>query len=174
MLLTIQRLAEKDALPVYAFLDKLFKEDPESGTGAGLSLDTLSTQARENVRTWTATSEGKVVGILGPEARGVRFMPDGKERTYHYFNLLAVDYTLYSKSVKDAIQVARELTLTAADDIRDAVALLDDICVVGPTNSRGASWCRLLGFKEIQDKDRSEFWLDTNLIWERCKATEAL
>jgi len=172
MNLTIQRLAEKDAIPVSAFLDKLYKEDVESGGTQAPTSDVLTSQARDNVRTWVAISDGKVVGVLGPEARGVRTTEDRKERTFHNFRLLAVDYGIYSTSVKDAIQIARELTLFAADEIRDEGALLDDIRIEGPTNSRGASWARLLGCKETAYKGYSEFWLETSLIWERCKATE--
>lgn len=172
--MTIRRLRETDAQRVRDFLANLFQQDLETGGIDAPLVDFLIAQIRGGLATWVCIEGGKLLGILGPAMAGSRAMPEGNMKTFVHFNRLAVDHTLYKTSKSEAIRVARELTVAAADDIQASGKLPDGILVTGPTASRGASWCRLLGFEEQMHGDESRFWLPFNLIWERCKATEAL
>ena len=174
MALTIKRLHEADAGVAHAFLSKLFKEDPETGGEGAPTADFLAAQVNDGLASWLAFDGSKLLGVLGPRQGGIRVMPDGGKRTFHHYNRLAVDYGLYKESRGSALDIALKLTVAAADDAKKAGELPDDIRAVGPTNSRGSSFCRLLGFEEIRRGRESEFWLETELIWERCKAAEAL
>lgn len=170
--MTIARMTEADAQGVHDFLANLFQQDVETGGVGAPSVDLLAAQVKDGVPTWVAIEAGKIVGVLGPEMRGVRRMPDGILRTFSFFNRLAVDYTLYKTSRREAIRVARELTVAAANDLQANPP--DDIRVQGPTGSRGASWCRLLKFAETVQGGSSEFWLEFKDIWDRCKGTETI
>lgn len=169
----IRRLEEADVRELCSFLSKLSQEDPDSGMVGAPSEDLLASQIGMGLKSWVAFEGKKLLAVLGPEMRGVREV-GGEVRTFSLYNRLAVDHALYSLSPLDTLAIARDLTLAAADDTQAAGNPPDDIYVIGPTNSRGASWCRLLGMKETAKGKTSEFWLEFKLIWERCKATEAL
>jgi len=170
--MNITRMAEADTQGVRDFLANLFQQDIETGGVNAPSVDLLTAQVKDGVLSWVAVEAGKIIGVLGPEMRGTRIMPDGTTRTFSFFNRLAVDHTLYKANRRKAIRVARELTVAAANDLQADPP--DDIRVQGPINSRGSSWCRLLKFDETSRGGSSEFWLPFKDIWERCKGTEAL
>lgn len=174
----IRRLAEADATKVRIFLKRTFEDDPEAGgnTDSVWSTDHLKQVAQEDGPTilWVCIEGGQTVGILSYRGQGKRELDNGKRVTFNAFDLLAVDYSLYQVNRREAIRIARELTLFAADDLTASGEAADYIYVFGPTDSRGSSWCRLLGMKEEAMGNQSHFLLEFKLIWERTKATENL
>lgn len=165
---TVRRLAEADCQKLHDFLAVLVVEDPASGMVEAHDKDFLEAQVKDGIRSWVALDGTKLVGILGPEGRGEREV-DGKARTFCLFCRLAVDHTLYTTSQADAVAISKALTLAAADDIQ-ASDPPDDIRVIGPANSRGASWCRnYLKMTETKMGGTSEFICPFEEIWDRCK-----
>ena len=172
MKLTTRRLTEQDAQEAHDFLGKCFAEDPEFIGNVAPLKEKLAEQVHKGMPTWVAISAGKIIAIFGPRmASGIRKMPDGKLRTFSYYNRLVIDYAIYEASHSDAIQIAKALSLAAADDLRDMGDSVDDILVTGPKNCKGAAWARLLGFEEEPRKGKiGRWWLESKLIWERLEA----
>jgi len=168
----IRRASPQDAKAIVPFLKRVFTDDLETGGHPEQQSKDWWSQATEGENVWLAVEKGKVVGVLGP---GLKMTHDSVEhgvRICTLFTLLVVDDSLYKAQRSEAIRVARELTLGAADDLRDSGRMTEYIFVYGPTNSRGASWARLLGMKEKVGTTHSEFWLPFKDIWENARATE--
>ena len=166
----IRRVKRTDAKNVSAFLRKVFAEDSASGGDPAIQTEDAVAARCEVADVWVCIEGGKVVGVL-QGFRGGHIEIGGKPYTFNYFNLLAVDYLLYTTSRSEAIRVARELNKGAADDLRDNGGMADLIVVEGPTGSRGASWCRLLRMSEDFKGDWSWFILPFKTIWDRLTET---
>jgi hypothetical protein len=164
----IKRLTLADCAKLSTFLDANFKADPSVGTATAPSKDFLETQLVK-APTWVCEESEKFLGVLGPAFFGERLV-DGEKRTFVHFDRLVVDYALYLASPSEAIRVARELTLAAADDIQ-AEGPPDDILVFGLKDSRGGHWCELLGMKVLEANGSYCTWvLPFKEIWDRAKA----
>lgn len=168
----IRRLEQTDAQTVHDFLVKLYAEDPDTGGLAPMPVHRIENHADKGDDFYVAIEDGKLVGLLAGHGRGHRQSAaaiSAEAETFTLFDLLAIDHELYKGSRKEALRIAGELTLFAADDLRDSDKMTDYIYVRGPTVSRGASWCRLLKMEETQRDDTSEFWLPFKDIWDRVK-----
>jgi len=161
----IRRLTITDAKALNLFLDRNFRADVLSGGTDAPPEEALKAQVAI-APTWVYDDAG-IVGVLGPAMFGERLV-DGVKRAFVWFNRLVVDYAIYGTSRDQALQIARDLTLAAADDIL-AERPVDDILVVGPTDSRGASFCRLLKFTETLNGNESHFECPFKEIWDRAK-----
>lgn len=168
--MNIRRLTRADAKKVATWLKKTYEDDVLSGGDPSVpSADSIELWADRGA-TWVCIESHKLIGLLHAVGQGTMLAGD-KTFTFTLFNLLAVDYALYTTSKQQAIEVASQLTIGAADDIRDHDRMTDLIRVIGPKDSRGASWSRLLGMSEITHKGSYGEWLlPFKLIWERVEA----
>lgn len=172
----IRRLTEADVKTVQPWLKNVYQEDPETGGNPDvlMSQDKMKQIAQEDGEFWVCIENGEPVGVLVSSGVGQQELEKGKAVFFNVFCLLAIDYALYQVSRGEATRVARELTLAAADDLTARGDAKEYIYVYGPTDSRGASWCRLLKMEETARKGgTSTFLLPFKEIWERAKATEA-
>jgi len=169
--MTCRRLERTDAKEAAAFLNTTFAADPDSGGLADSQTEDRWQVKADDGRAWVCVEGRRLVGILSMNATGKREV-NGVVETFSLFDLLVVDHKLYKAKRSEAVRIARELTLKAADDLRDGGEMTDWIYVTGSTASRGASWSRLLKMEETATNGHSEFWLPFKDIWENARATE--
>lgn len=169
----VKRVERKDAKRVSEFLQRVFTEDKASGGDPSIQTEDAVTARCEAATMFVCIEDGKVLGAL-QRFKGGHIELWGQWYTYQYHNLLAVDHNVYKADPREAVRIARELSLASANAWRDNKEVGDFIIVEGPTKSRGSSWCRILGMSESFKGDWSWFILPFNLIWDRLKATEAL
>lgn len=167
----IRRLTKADVKKVRPWLHKLYQDDPETGGDADtlMSEDRMKQLAQENAELWVCVEGGKPIGVLySPGASKDVVLETGETVSVNLFNLLAVDYQLYQVSPQDTARIAGELTLFAANDLTAHSRAQEYIYVIGPTKSRGASWCRdYLKMKECRRGNQSHFWMLFKDIWAR-------
>lgn len=170
----VRRLTEADAGKAASWLKKLYQDDPESGGNPDIvSSDSIEMWAEREL-TWVCVEGSSSLGIIHSAGQGIMLEGD-KLSTFTLFTILAVDFGLYSASKEQAIEVSKQLTLAAMNDLRDSGRMTDFIRVIGPKDSRGASWTRdYLKFEEIPTKGNYGEWrLPFNLIWERIEAVKS-
>jgi len=168
----IRRITKADATQVATFLRNTFRDDVLSGGNPNWwTADMMRAAADRGVVWWVAIEGGKPVGVLAGEHGNAFFTEGGVTYECNYFSLLAVSPALYQASKAEARRVARELTVAAANDLRDSGLMKEMLWIMGPTQSRGASWCRELGMAETVHQGYSEFRLPFRDIWDRAQAT---
>ena len=166
----IRRLETADCAALSPWLDAQFAADPASGGVVGPSAEKLESQVNKGLLTWVAEDKG-ITGVLGPAIFGEWVNLKHEKRSYVLFGRLMVDKAIYDKSEQQAAELARDLTIAAADDIEASGLTPDDILVRGPVDSRGGHWAERLGMNLITETGRSALWqLDFKDIWERAKA----
>ncbi len=148
----IRRLAVADCQEVDAFLNRTYRDDPLAGGMEMPRKDTFEALVADDVPVWVCIERGVVVGIVGPPSFGERELEAGKKSTFVIFNQLTVDKSIYDTSKASALRIAKELSLAAVDYIQ-ATRPPEEILVVGPKDSRGASWARdYLGMELLEER----------------------
>jgi len=160
----IRRMVEADALRAKDFLEANYLAPHEDAHRP--VEDALKHMLRSGQDLWVLDDSGTVRGVLQGDGRNCTVDWNGRVWTANRFTVLVVQYD--AMPVERGV-MARDLTLFAADDLRDNGGMQEIIWVWGHKDSRGAQWARRLGMEEVPDGDNSNFYLPFKDIWEAAK-----